>query len=68
MVVWSPHRTHNQAVPGLSPALATCWICCWLAEFKSSSGHACKLPTGFLLPVGVFSPVMLYLNYLFLSI
>ena len=48
--------------------------------FESRSGHlldlfsvelvsrACKKPTGCLLPVGVFNPVMLYLNDLFLSI
>ena len=30
--------------------------------------HACKYPTGCLLPVGVLNPVMLYLNYMFLSI
>ena len=26
-------------------------------------GHACKKPSGCLLPVGLFYPVMLYLNY-----
>ena len=32
-------------------------------------GDACKWPTaGCLLPVGVFNPVILYSNYLFLSI
>ena len=50
-----------------SAALAACWI------FSRSSrvqilGHACNKPTGYLLPVGVFNHVMLYLNYLFLSI
>ena len=30
--------------------------------------HACKKPNGCLLPVGVFNPVMLYLDYLFLCI
>ena len=24
---WSARRTRNPAVPGSSPALATCWIC-----------------------------------------
>ena len=64
---WLPRRTHNPAVPGSSPALATCWICV-LSSRVQILGHACKQPTGCLLPVGVFNPVMLYLNYLFLSI
>ena len=27
MAEWSAHRTRSPAVPGSSPALATCWIC-----------------------------------------
>ena len=27
MAEWSVRRTRNPAVPGSSPALATCWIC-----------------------------------------
>ena len=62
---WSAPRTRNPAVPGSSPALATCWICA--RSFRVQIlGHACKQPTGCLLPVGSFHPVMLYLNYLFL--
>ena len=58
----------NPAVPARSSAaLPTFWI------FSRSSrvqilGQACNKPTGCLLLVGVFNPVMLYLNYLFLSI
>ena len=64
MAEWSARRTRNPVVPGSSPALATCWI------YSRSSlvqilGHACKYPTGCLLPVEVLNPVMLYLNYLF---
>ena len=30
MAEWSARRTRNPAVPGSSPALATCWIwTCW---------------------------------------
>ena len=45
--------------------------------FESRSGHlldlgsvvpSSKFSAGCLLPVGVFNPVMLYLNYLFLNI
>lgn len=43
---------------------ATNWICSWLLRVEILS-HACKLPTGCLLPFGVFSPVMLYVDYLF---
>ena len=47
---WSARRTRNPSVLGLSPALATCWIC-----FRSSQvqilRHACKQPAGCLLPV-----------------
>ena len=67
MAEWSARRTRNPAVPGSSPALATCWICV-LSSRVQILGHACKEPTGCLLPVGVFNPVMLYLNYLFLNI
>ena len=64
---WSACRTRNPAVLGSSPALATCWICARSSRVQILD-HACKQPTGCLLPVGVFNPVMLYLNYLFLSI
>ena len=60
---WSGH-THNPVMPGLSPTLATCWICSRLSQAQIL-GHACKQPTGCLLPVGVLNAVMLYLNYLF---
>ena len=64
---WSAHRTRNPAVPGSSPALATCWI--WSSSSRVQiPGHACKLTIGCLLPVGVLNPLMLYFNYLFLSI
>ena len=43
---------------------ATNWICSWLLRVEILS-HACKLPAGCLLAVGVFSPVMLYVDYLF---
>ena len=62
---WSARRTCNPAVPGSSLALATCWICARSSQVQIL-GHACKQPTGRLLPVGVFNPVMLYLNYLLL--
>ena len=61
---WSARRTRNPVVPGSSPALDTCWICSRLSRVQIL-GHACKKPTGCLLPVGVLNPVMLYLNYLF---
>ena len=60
-------RTRNPAVSGSSPALATCWICSRSSRLQIL-GHACKWPTGCLLPLEGFYPVMLYLNYLFLSI
>ena len=63
-VEWSARRTRNPVVPGSSPALDTCWICSRLSRVQIL-GHACKKPTGCLLPVGVLNPVMLYLNYLF---
>lgn len=40
---------------------ATIWICSLLVWVQILS-HACKLPTVCLLPVGVFSPVMLYVD------
>ena len=63
MAEWSVHQTHSLAVMGSSPA--TCWICCPLSRIQTL-GHACKYPTGCLLPIGDFNPVVLYLN-LFLS-
>ena len=65
MVEWSA-TTRNPAFPGLNPSLVTFWICSW-PSLVQILGHACKQPTCCLLPVGVFNPVMLYLNYLFLS-
>ena len=67
MAKWLAHRTRNPAVPGASPALATCWICSRPTRVQIY-GHACKKPAGCLLPVGGFNSVMLYLNYLFSSI
>ena len=64
MAEWSARRTRNPVVLGSSPALDTCWICSRLSRVQIL-GHACKKPTGCLLPVGVLNPVMLYLNYLF---
>ena len=43
---------------------ATNRICSWLLRVQILS-RACKLPTGCVLPAGVFSPVMLYVDYLF---
>ena len=64
---WSARRTPNPAVLGSSPALATCWICSPASRVQIL-GHACKKPTGCLLPVRVFNLVMLYLiNELFFS-
>ena len=63
----SARRTRNPAVPGSRPALATYWICSRSSRVQIL-GHACKLTTGCLLPVGVLNPLMLYFNYLFLSI
>ena len=37
---WSARRTRNPAVPGSSPALATCWICAWSSRVQIL-GHAC---------------------------
>ena len=59
MPEWSLHWTRNQMVPGLSPALATCWI------FSQSFRVLSPQPSGCLLPVGVFNPVMFCLPYLF---
>ena len=59
--------TRNQVHLGLSPALATCWICSRLSQVQILC-HACKLPTGCLQPVGGFNPVTLYLYFLFQSI
>ena len=36
---WSAHRTHNPAALGLSPVLATCWICSWLSQFQNQWPH-----------------------------
>ena len=38
---WSARQTHNPAVPGSSPALATCWICSRSSRVQIL-GHACK--------------------------
>ena len=38
---WSARRTRNLVVPGLSPALATCWICSRSSRAQIL-GHACK--------------------------
>ena len=64
MAKWSARQTYNSAIPGLSPALASCWICTRSSRVQIL-GHACKKPTGCLLPVGVLNPAMLYLNHLF---
>ena len=64
---WSACRTRNPVVPSSGLALATCWICSRSSRVQIL-GHACKWPTGSLLPVRGFNPVMLYLIYLFLSI
>ena len=67
MAEWSVRQMCNPVVLGSSPALATCWICSRSSRVQLL-GYACKYPTGCLLPVGVFNPFMLYLNYLFRSI
>ena len=41
MAEWSARRTGNPAVPGSSPALATCWICSRSAQVQIL-GQACK--------------------------
>ena len=38
---WSARRTRNPAVPGSSPALATCWICARSSQVQIL-GHVCK--------------------------
>ena len=38
---WSARRTRNPAVPGSSPAMATCWICSRSSRVQIL-GHACK--------------------------
>ena len=65
MAKWSPCCACTAAVLRSSSTFATCWDCPWLSQVQILI-HACKKPTGCLLPVGVFNPVMLYLNYLFL--
>ena len=60
MAKWSARQTYNSAVPGLSPALATCWICTGRPEFKSSA----MLVNSQLVAscwLGFFDPVMLYM-------
>ena len=42
MAEWSGRWTRNSAVPGWSPALATCWICSWSSQVQILS-CACKL-------------------------
>ena len=41
MAGWSARRTHNPAVPGSSPALATCRICSRSSRVQII-GHTCK--------------------------
>ena len=36
MAEWSEPWCHNPAVPGLSPTLATCWICSRSAQVLTS--------------------------------
>ena len=31
---WSARQTHNPAVPGSSPALASYWICSWCSQVQ----------------------------------
>ena len=38
---WSARRTRNPAVPGSSPALATCCICAWSSRVQVLD-YACK--------------------------
>ena len=42
MTEWSARRTRTPAVPGSSPALATCWICSRSSRVQIL-GHACKI-------------------------
>ena len=41
MAEWSGRWTRNSAVPGWSPALATCWICSLSSQVQILS-CACK--------------------------
>ena len=67
VVEWSARQTRSPAAPGSSPSLATCWICSWSSRVQIL-GHACKYPTGCLLPVGIFNQVIFYLHSFFLII
>ena len=51
MAEWSARRTRNPAVPGSG--------CAFVLGRVQILGHSCKYPTGCLLLVGVFNPVML---------
>ena len=43
MAEWSARRTRNPAVPGSSPALATCWICALSSQVQILVPlYACK--------------------------
>ena len=64
---WSARRTRNPVSRVRVPLWRLAGFALGRPEFKSH-GHACKWPTGCLLPVRSFNPVMLYLIYLFLSI
>ena len=64
---WSACRNLSPGVLGSSPSLATCWICSVLSGVQNL-GHTCTSPAGCLLPVGVFNPIMFYLDYLSLII
>ena len=52
MAEWSARRTRSPAAPGLSSALATCWICSWSSWSSRVQilGHACKLISNWLPP------------------
>ena len=67
MAEWSMHWTHNPPVPGLIPSLATCWIILFLVrpEFKSSA-MLVSSQLVCLLPVGIITHIMFYLNYCFI--
>ena len=41
MAEWSARRTRNPTVVGLSPVLATCWICSRSSGVEIL-GYACK--------------------------
>ena len=49
MAEWSARRTRSLAAPGLSSALATCWICSRSSRVQIL-GHACKLISNWLPP------------------